>query len=287
LGEDFTGCDSLTQQFGSRYPLQKIPQAFEITAKNIRQFHRPANRQANANEHDRNKMTHDRRGEPCYPASVNNSEVRMLLVGGLVVIGSVVAFIAGVFMLLFLSGRRKRGLKIAAGSVLAFVISTVVVATTSVDQDATAAGFASWSDQRDAEKAGITDPVAWAQHRQEAEAAAEREKAAAAEAEQRRAEAEKKAEAEKAAKERRLGFHCLSPWDGSHAEFELAVRNQLREPGSFEHMETRVAPIDSDGRNTIIMTFRARNGFGGMNINQAMGSFSNATCGSVSVDLIE
>ena len=78
--------------------------------------------------------------------------------------------------------------------------------------------------------------------------------------------------------ERRKGFHCLSVWDGSLAEFRTEVKNMMREPDSFEHVETRVSPVDEDGKHLAIMTYRARNGFGGMNVGTARASFNNSDC---------
>lgn len=85
------------------------------------------------------------------------------------------------------------------------------------------------------------------------------------------------------AEERRKGFHCLSAWDGSSRQFVQAVKAQLRDPGSFEHEETRITPVNAEGQHAIIMTYRARNGFGGMNVSRAIGSISQASCEVTSV----
>lgn len=100
-----------------------------------------------------------------------------------------------------------------------------------------------------------------------------REAAEAAE----RAEAEAAAAAKEAA-DRKAGFHCLSRWDGSHLDFVEDVRDSLRDPNSFEHVETRVTPVDDEGRHMLVMTYRARNGFGGMNVGRAVAQVDNATC---------
>lgn len=55
------------------------------------------------------------------------------------------------------------------------------------------------------------------------------------------------------------------------------VKSNLRDPESFEHAETRITPVVK-GKHTIIMQYRARNGFGGMNAETAMGTIDNATC---------
>lgn len=87
---------------------------------------------------------------------------------------------------------------------------------------------------------------------------------------------ERQAEEFKKAEDRRKGFHCLSPWDGSHREFELLVKRHMNDPDSFEHVSTRVTPVQSDtGRHTIIMEFRGRNAFGGVVTNTAIGSYSS------------
>jgi len=77
---------------------------------------------------------------------------------------------------------------------------------------------------------------------------------------------------------KRKGFHCLSAWDGSHSEFKNAVKDRMRDPKSFEHVETRVTPVSDAGTHTIIMKYRAKNGFGGMNMGNAIGSYRNSDC---------
>lgn len=74
--------------------------------------------------------------------------------------------------------------------------------------------------------------------------------------------------------ERRKGFHCLSGWDGSHPEFVRLVKQQMNDPDSFEHDETRVTEINDQGRHEIIMNFRGRNAFGGTVRAIALGSYS-------------
>jgi len=62
------------------------------------------------------------------------------------------------------------------------------------------------------------------------------------------------------------GEHCMSGWDGSLKGLKDAVKNNLRNPRSFEHVETVRSPVDSKGTFAVIMTYRAENGFGGMNV---------------------
>ena len=81
-----------------------------------------------------------------------------------------------------------------------------------------------------------------------------------------------------AVEDRRKGFHCLSSWDGSHRELADAVKASLRDPRSFEHSETRITPVDADGNHTLMMEYRARNGFGGMNVGQVAATVKNSDC---------
>jgi hypothetical protein len=85
---------------------------------------------------------------------------------------------------------------------------------------------------------------------------------------------------EVAAKEKELlyGQHCLSLWDGSHPEFVNQVKRRLNDPDSFDHVETVTWPVRDDGRNSIMMTFRAKNGFGGVITSKAMGSINGLDC---------
>lgn len=77
---------------------------------------------------------------------------------------------------------------------------------------------------------------------------------------------------------KRMGFNCLSVWDGSSTRLVEAVKRTLRDPSSFEHISTNTSPVDGNGKNSISMTFRARNGFGGMTSGLAMAEMVNNTC---------
>ena len=89
------------------------------------------------------------------------------------------------------------------------------------------------------------------------------------------------------AQERYKGFHCLSGWDGAHPGLKRAVKAALRDPDSFEHAETRVTPADVNGRHRITMTYRARNGFGGMNVTTAHGTYGTRDCQDVEVTALQ
>ena len=99
------------------------------------------------------------------------------------------------------------------------------------------------------------------------------------------AEAKAKTEAEAAqAEKRRKGFHCLSAWDGSHRDVVKQVKERLRDPDSFDHMDTWIGPVDDDGEHSPTMKYRARNGFGGMNIETARAIVRNEDCEALLIE---
>lgn len=80
----------------------------------------------------------------------------------------------------------------------------------------------------------------------------------------------------KKAADRKAGFHCLS--SGKHYDLIESVKAGLRDPNSFEHAETKITPVSARGEHALIMKYRARNGFGGMNAVQVMASVKNSDC---------
>lgn len=78
--------------------------------------------------------------------------------------------------------------------------------------------------------------------------------------------------------ERRKGFHCLSSWDGSLSALKTDIKNRLRDPKSFDHVETKITPVNSYGEHVLVMTYRAKNGFGGVNVEQASALVKNSDC---------
>ena len=91
---------------------------------------------------------------------------------------------------------------------------------------------------------------------------------------------ETQAKAARDAFNKEKGLHCLTGGDGSNPSFVEAVKATLREPSSFESAETRVGP-KLNGKHFIYMQYRARNGFGGMNMAYAEGQMDNTTCETV------
>jgi len=51
----------------------------------------------------------------------------------------------------------------------------------------------------------------------------------------------------------------------------------MRDPDSFEHVETRIYGNDN-GEHGLWMTFRARNGFGGMNVEKVYARIDHDSC---------
>lgn len=101
--------------------------------------------------------------------------------------------------------------------------------------------------------------------------------------EQRRAREERAAEELAArqaeeAENKRKGFHCLSSWNGMHRGVERVVKENLRDPSSFEHIETRITPVNQDGKHRLMMSYRAANAFGGKTVGNAIAIVDNSSC---------
>lgn len=56
---------------------------------------------------------------------------------------------------------------------------------------------------------------------------------------------------------------CFSAWDGAHRTLEDRVEAQLKDPDSYQHVETRFSGTE-ENPTRITMTFRAKNSFGGV-----------------------
>ena len=100
-----------------------------------------------------------------------------------------------------------------------------------------------------------------------------------------KAELEKRAEVAAAEKvkeqERRSkGLHCLRSYDGGNFDFQWEVKRYLKDPDSFKHVETRIGPNEG-GKHVVIMSYRAKNSFGGYTSGIATGHLSNADCKTV------
>jgi hypothetical protein len=101
-------------------------------------------------------------------------------------------------------------------------------------------------------------------------------------------DAEITALAEATAAKRQKGFHCLSGWDGSNSSMVRQVQASLRDPDSFEHIDTLITPVNTEsGKHGLTMTYRARNGFGGMNVGRAIAEVDPDSCNAENVILGE
>jgi|GEM_PF-3205730 len=96
------------------------------------------------------------------------------------------------------------------------------------------------------------------------------------------AAARKAAKAAEELEEKEKGFHCLSGWSGTHRDVTRMIESMLNDPSSFEHDETRVAPV-VDGRHQFVMRYRAKNGLGGVVIGTAKGSYGHEDCSDVEI----
>ena len=75
-----------------------------------------------------------------------------------------------------------------------------------------------------------------------------------------------------------IAAKCFSNWNGSSRELVRRVKNTLRDPGSFEHVETRRTQPNGAGQIVVRMVYRARNGFGGMVVETAYGTIRIRDC---------
>ena len=56
----------------------------------------------------------------------------------------------------------------------------------------------------------------------------------------------------------------FSGWDGSNPELVEYVKSRMNDPNSFEHVETKFYEHDGGDKLRIVMTYRGKNGFGGV-----------------------
>lgn len=102
--------------------------------------------------------------------------------------------------------------------------------------------------------------------------------------EQKAAKAEREQQA--LADRTRKGFHCLSDWDGSSRSVIRVVKQRLKDPESFEHIKTRITPVNDKGNHLVYMDYRAKNSFGGYVVDTAVATISNS-CNNVSLVVTE
>lgn len=76
---------------------------------------------------------------------------------------------------------------------------------------------------------------------------------------------------------RRKGLHCLDGTDGSNLAVVDAVKSQLIDPDSFQHIETTIYPAKML-HHRLVMQFRSRNGFNGMVQGKAVATVNQMDC---------
>lgn len=82
---------------------------------------------------------------------------------------------------------------------------------------------------------------------------------------QERLEAERKRQEELKEEREELVRDQFSPWDGSHPALTKLIKKKMRDPDSYDHIETR---FRDDGNSIFVITkFRGANAFGGKVIN--------------------
>ena len=59
------------------------------------------------------------------------------------------------------------------------------------------------------------------------------------------------------------GRHCLDPATGMHPGVTAYARARVRDPASFEHVATELAPVNLDGQHLLNLTYRTRSQNGG------------------------
>ncbi len=81
---------------------------------------------------------------------------------------------------------------------------------------------------------------------------------------------------------RRRGLHCLDGPDGSNLAVIEAVKSQLVDPDSFQHIKTTIYPTKRFParmlEHRLIMQFRSRNGFNGMVRGEAVAEVNQVNC---------
>lgn len=74
---------------------------------------------------------------------------------------------------------------------------------------------------------------------------------------------------------------CLHPYDGSHRKLEALVKRNMNDPDSYEHDET-IVTLKLD-HAIVFMTYRGRNGFGGIVRESIKATVSLEDCSVISI----
>jgi hypothetical protein len=230
-----------------------------------------------------------------------------VLLGGLLVVAPIIYFVAGLLFswnvglilvgtlcLILAFGPSTVSARIVAVILTCIAISNISYFGNSLLNDPSAPLIVMAKEKREAEiqeknRKDEKERLAY-QEKLKAEEIAASEKLAAIEAEEIAKTAEEKQmklEEKQAAadleRKQTSGELCESAWDGSVPNVIYAVKNTLRNPASFEHINTYVKAVDSKGLNEVTMSYRAQNGFGGMNEVFMVAKIRNSDCEVVEI----
>lgn len=78
---------------------------------------------------------------------------------------------------------------------------------------------------------------------------------------------------------------CFSEWDGSVYEVMAAVKVQMHDPSSFQHVSTTYEVI-GDNTAAVTMVFRGRNAFGALILQKALVVIELQSCRALTVDIV-
>ena len=82
--------------------------------------------------------------------------------------------------------------------------------------------------------------------------------------------------ADRQQEKRQKGLHCVA--GGQNLAVEKLIKGALRDPGSFQHINTTIASVDDHGKHFLIMEYRAKNGFGGYNPGSVAAQVYQSNC---------
>jgi len=93
------------------------------------------------------------------------------------------------------------------------------------------------------------------------------------------------AEKQKEKEQREKGYHCLRSWDGANLEVVQHLKRQLKDPSSFEHIETVIMPMNDRGAHDLVMSYRAKNSFGAYDQGAVVASLRHVSCKIESISI--
>ena len=83
---------------------------------------------------------------------------------------------------------------------------------------------------------------------------------------------------EEKAEERRKGLHCLNAVGGANRDVLNTMKQELNDPDSFKHVETRITAVNANGEHHLTMKFRAKNSLGATVLTEAKAVVQHDTC---------